>query len=88
MITIFNRKELISTCDMKQQAEICRRLADKKIKYQLRVINRKSPSPFEAGTRARTGTFGEKLELEYQYTIFVHKKDYEYACFAMGQGSD
>ena len=88
MITIFNRRELISTYDMKQQAEICGRLAEKKIPCQVRVINRKTPSPMAAGSRARTGTLGEKLELEYQYTIFVRKSDYEYAAFALRRGRD
>lgn len=79
MITIFNRKELLITYDMKKQVEVCNLLDQFKIPYSLHVINRKSPSPFNAGSRVRTGTFGENLQLEYQYTIFVKKVDYEKA---------
>lgn len=79
MITVFNRKELISTYDKKKQAEVRDLLSQFKIPYSINVINRKSPSPFGAGSRARTGTFGENLQLEYQYIIFVRTVDYEKA---------
>lgn len=79
MITIFNRKMLISTYDMKKQEEIRNLLGQFKIPYSINVVNRKSPSPFYTGSRARMGTFGENLKLEYQYTIFVKKADYEKA---------
>lgn len=79
MITIFNRKELVTTFDMKKQVKVRDLLVQFKIPYTVRVLNRKSPSPFDAGSRARTGTFGENLQLEYQYTIFVKKVDYEKA---------
>jgi hypothetical protein len=53
MITIFNRKELISTYDMKKQVEVHDLLNQFKIPYSINVINRKSPSIFGAGSRAR-----------------------------------
>ena len=81
MITIFNRRELISTFYMKKQSEIKSILAQNKIDYDIRTINRKSPSPMAAGSRARTGTFGENLAFEYEYTIFVKKTDYDTACY-------
>ena len=83
MITIFNRKELMSTFDTKKQAEVRQLLTQNKIDYTVKVINRKSPSPFAAGSRAYTGTFGEKLELEYEYTIYVKRADYERAVVAL-----
>ncbi len=79
MLTIFNRRELTITYDLARQAEVRERLVQNGIQYTVRVINRKSLSPFAAGTRARTGTFGEKLQLEYQYIIYVRKSDYEKA---------
>lgn len=83
MITIFNRKELISTFDMKQQVEIVNFLKDNKIDYTINVVNRKSPSPFAAGSRAHTGTLGEKAERAYEYVIYVKKEDYEEACYRL-----
>ena len=79
MITIFNRRELTITFSLKKQAEISSILSVNNISYLKRVINRKSPSSFFVGTRARTGTFGEKLELSYEYIIYVHKNDYDRA---------
>lgn len=79
MITVFNRKELTSTFDMHEQVRI-RELMDKNnIPHSVKVINRKSPSPFDAGSRARTGTFGENLKMEYEYIVYVRKIDYEKA---------
>lgn len=80
MITMFNRKELISTYDMGQQAEVRNILSRNHIDYDVKTLNRKSPSPFGAGSRAYTGTFGEKLESELEYTIYVKKEDYDTAC--------
>lgn len=79
MITVFNRRELVITYDMKRQGEIRDILAQNKIDYKIKVINRKSPSPADAGSRARTGSFGEKTEITYEYIFYVRKEDYERA---------
>ena len=84
MITIFNRREVLSTFDMKKQSEARQLLAQNGIDYDIKVINRKSPSPFSAGSRAYTGTFGERLEFEYEYTIYVKKSDYDKASYLLG----
>lgn len=81
MITIFNRQELSSTFDIKEMAEICNSLSNKSIDYYVKTINRKSPSPISAGSRAYTGTLGENLNMEYEYIIYVKKVDYENACY-------
>lgn len=85
MITVFNRKELISTFDMKMQSEIREVLKEHHIDYYIKTVDRKSPSPFVAGSRARTGTFGETPALELEYIIYVKKDDYEEACFLIKQ---
>ncbi len=79
MITIFNRKELKITYSMKEQADLREFLASKNVDYSIKVVNRKSPSPFAAGTRARTGTIGEKIDLSYEYIFYVKKEDHAYA---------
>lgn len=80
MLTILNRKELMSTFDMKRQAEVRNILNDHHIDYDIKTLNRKSASPMMPGSRAYTGTLGENLELEYEYTIYVKKTDYDAAC--------
>lgn len=79
MITIFNRKELIKTYDLKEQAKVRNLLSDYNIKYSIKTFNRNSPTPFAAGTRASMGTLGEKLSLQCEYTIYVHKDNYSEA---------
>lgn len=81
MITIFNRKELMITYSISKQADIRSVLSKEQVPYIIKVINRKSPSPFAPGSRAYTGTFGENLNLEYEYIIYVRNKDYEKASY-------
>lgn len=78
-VTLFNRKELLVTFDSKRQAQVRNLLSVGNIDYQIKVVNRKSPSPLGGGERAQTGTFGEKLEQEYEYIIYVPKEEYERA---------
>lgn len=70
---------------MKEQAEVKAILSQNKIKYFVRIINRMSPSPFSKGTRARMGSFGQNMDLNYEYIIYVHKKDYEQAKYLIGK---
>lgn len=86
MITIFNRKELIITYDLEKQAKVRSLLVANNIKYIIKVLNRSSPSPCAPGTRGRMGTFGEKLSLEYEYKIYVHKNDYSEASSIVKRG--
>lgn len=79
MITLFNRKELLVTYDMKKQNEVRTALGDNGIDYRVKTVSRGSASPFAAGTRARTGSFGEDPAWHYEYKIYVKKDDYEKA---------
>lgn len=79
MITILNRKELITTYNTEEQARVRDILAVNGIDYKIKVVNRMSPSPMAAGTRVRTGTFGQSQENMNEYVIYVKKVDYEKA---------
>lgn len=79
MITIFNRRELCIVFSMAEQSEIRKILSTNKIDYYLRTINRSSPSPFSGASRARTGSMGQRMDLNYEYIFYVHKKDYDLA---------
>jgi len=85
MITIFNRKELFITYSMSEQAKIRDKLSQSNIKYYIKTVNRMSPSPFSSGMRSRTGTFGQNMDLNYEYIIYVHKKDYEKATYVINK---
>ena len=85
MITFFNRRELISTYSMKKQGEIRTILSQNDIDYHVKTVNRKSPSPVDAGSRVRVGTLGENLALSYEYIIYVKKEDYNKAKAFIGK---
>ena len=76
MITIFNRRELASTCSMSAQAALRDALAAAGIDYRIRVIDRGGASM----SRARTGAAGQNPA---QYVIYVHKNDLERAKAAL-----
>lgn len=78
MITIFTRKELLITFDMKRQSEVRDILAANNIDYVIKVTNLLSASSF-GGSRARTGSFGVNQNTSCEYKIYVHKNDYDYA---------
>ena len=78
MITIFNRKELLVTSDMKRQGEVRDLLMANGIKYHVRVTNRQTSALLDS-SRARVGSFGMNTDSAYVYKIYVHKKDHQEA---------
>lgn len=78
MITVFNRKELLVTLDMKRQADICEVLSSKWVLLCSKDTNLQSSAP--AGVqRARTGNYGIDQKYSYEYKIYVRKGDYDRA---------
>lgn len=78
-MNFFNRREIITTFNLNvlDQARDVLRAAG--IKYYIKTVNRRSPSPFSTGSRGHTGTAFEKMEYEYTYYLYVHKNDYKEA---------
>ena len=76
MITVFNRKELLITFDMKRQADICEILSSKGIDYAVKTTNLQSSAPAGA-QRARTGNYGIDQKYSYEYKIYVRKEDFD-----------
>ena len=85
MITIFNRKELYVTYSMSEQAKIRDKLSRSKTDYYVKTINRMSPSPFTSGIRSRTCSFGQNMDFNYKYILYVHKKNYEKAKYIINK---
>ncbi|MDD4689172.1 MAG: hypothetical protein PHE51_05435 [Eubacteriales bacterium] len=81
MITIFNRRELIVTYDMKIQADTRTILADNKIDYYVRVRNNTYGSPLGYGLHTIIDSFGVRSHYNYEYKIYVKKTDYEYSAY-------
>lgn len=81
MITLFNRKELTVTFDLNEQARLRKVLAEEGIDYTVKTVNRLSASPFSAGSRVRTGTYGQNTDAMTEYIFYVKKMDYERAIY-------
>jgi hypothetical protein len=84
MITIFNRREVYLTYSVDKQAKIRKELSQNNIKYYIKTINRMSPSPISRGTRS-VGALGQNTDSNYEYIIYVHKKDYDKAKYLIGK---
>ncbi len=69
MITVWNRKELFCTFDMKKQAEV-------RDSYEMRVSDR--ADFFVSG---RTTSTDADIDHQTEYLIYVRKEDYDRAMF-------
>ena len=76
MLTIFNRRELLTTASMEEQNRVRDILAQNHIDYCVKTVNPTARSTFGSSGRARTGSFGIDIDCAYQYYIYVHKNDY------------
>ena len=85
MITIFNRRELYITYSMKKQSEIRDTLSSNHIDYQIKTVDRMSPSPFSIGSRGRLGSLGQNMDVNYEYIFYVRKADYDLAQFCINK---
>ena len=84
-MNILNRRELLTTFDLRAQDRVRDILRANGIKYDVKTVNRKSSSPFSAGSRGHTGTAFENMQYAYNYRIYVHKDDYENALHLIRQ---
>ena len=87
MITIFNRKELLITYDMKKQSEVRTTLQNHNIKYDVKINNLLSPSIFSRSGRTYIGSRGVDLTKSYEHKIYVKKSDYEEAVVLLNEKS-
>lgn len=83
MITIFNRRELLVTFNMQEQARVRNILADNDIDYLVKTSNRMGSWLMAGSSRSHFGSFGVDQALTYEYRIYVHKDDLEKAIYLM-----
>ena len=79
MLAIWNRRELVTVLTMQEQSDILSALRDAGLDYAVKVIDRSSPSALNPGTRADFGTMGMSPGAQYEYIIYVNKRDYDAA---------
>ncbi len=74
MLTILNRRELLVTLSMERQAEVRRILAENGIDYTIKTTNMQGGMQ-----KANMWSAGFNQSFAWEYKIYVHKKDLEYA---------
>jgi len=74
MIHLFNRRELLTTSSMEHQAKVRDALAANGIDYRVRV-----KSNTGGLSRSRMVMPGTRMDMMYQYYIYVKKEDYDKA---------
>ena len=84
MLAIWNRRELVTVLTMQEQSDILSALRDAGLDYTVKAIDRSSPSALNPGTRADFGTMGMSSGAQYEYIIYVNKRDYDAARDAAG----
>lgn len=84
MITIFNRKQVYSTFNMAEQANIQAALYNADINYYLKTVNLEAGS-LMGTTRSRAGSLGMKSDTTYQYIFYVHKTQEEEAGYVISK---
>ena len=79
MLTLFNRRELLTTFSMEEQTRVRDVLAQNGIDYRVKTVNPAARSTMAASGRGHTGSLGVDADFAYQYYIYVHKNDYDRA---------
>lgn len=77
MLTVFNRRELLITDSLDEQAHIRDQFAAAGIKYRLATRSAFDRSLWTS-SRSRYGTVGMNMDCAYEYVFYVHRKDYDF----------
>ena len=85
MITIFNRKELLCTFDMKNQAEVRDILWKYDISYEVRVSDR---ADVFVGGRMIANDDLAIPEHQTEYLIYVKREDFDRAMFLVQRNTE
>ena len=78
MLTVFNRRELITISSQQRFFHVQEALSAAGIPSYI-----KTHGAVRAAERARYGTIGLRQDALYTYTIYVHKNDYDRAAAAI-----
>jgi len=85
MITVFNRKEVLTTFSMGEYANARSILSEYHIPYVTKTVSTSGGNFMGGGHRSTWGSMGENLDYSYQYYLYVHKKDYEEATYRLAE---
>ncbi len=84
MLTIFNRREVQVFTSLSRCEAAAKTLERHGIQTHVHARDRFSPSAFSAGSRERSGTMFQSPSVQYSYTLYVHRRDYDAARDLLG----
>lgn len=69
---------------MKEQADIVQALREANLDYSVKAVDLTSPATLNPGSRAHFGTYGVDSQHQYEYIIYVKRRDYSLARHVIG----
>lgn len=75
MILPFHRCELVTLFDLEQVDKIKETLSANNIEYQVKTVDRASPSMFSMGSRERSGSMFQNMGQNWRYIIYVKRSE-------------
>ena len=84
LLTVFNRREVHTFSSIEACEKAAKQLEHCGIKTHIRARDRFSPSVFSTGSRERAGTLFQNPGMQYQYTLYVHRREYDAARELLG----
>lgn len=84
LLTIFRYREVQIFTSINSCEKAATMLENQGIKVYIRTRDRFSPSIFSTGSRERSGSAFQKQDFQYQYILYVHRRDFETARELLG----
>lgn len=83
MIAFWNQEKLLITTDIEQQARVRGILSDNQIPYKIKLVSNRMSGQWSSENQWGADFGARRGKLETQYIIYVHKDDYEKACYLL-----
>ena len=75
----FNKEDVYIGYSIKELSKVRNILEKEGIKYSQKVVNHSGQWSRLGTRRSRSGSYGMNIDYEKQYTVYVHRKDFEKA---------
>jgi hypothetical protein len=76
---LFNKEDVYIGYSIEELSKVRDTLENEGIKYSYKVVNRSGQWSRRGTRRGTFGSYGINMDYEKQYTVYVHRKDFERA---------
>ena len=76
---LFNKEDVYIGYSTEELAKVIDILEKEGIKYSHKVLNRSGQWSGRGTRRGMSGSYGMNMDYEKQYTVYVHRKDFDNA---------